>query len=214
MGLRLGIGNEEIGKVFVSWNEKGELSGTFLVQIGIEICERRKTRVGDGKGEGIGKDGFVLDEVLDKVVQDDDDTEGTGYWSVMEAADRHVSAPTIAATQFMHVASGNRVQRVKVVKKLRMPEPKTIDAAGDEKDKIVEDLRCAVYAATLASFCEDLELIARTSKDEGWNVNLATRIRIWRAGHIIQCDHIVDMLEPIFASNSKSAPHPTIMNIK
>ena len=52
----------------------------------------------------------MLSEVLDKVVQHDYDTEGILYWSVMEAAQRHVAAPTIAAGQYLRAASGNRAQ--------------------------------------------------------------------------------------------------------
>jgi 6-phosphogluconate dehydrogenase len=116
------------------------------------------------------------------VVQDDDNTEGTGFWSVMEAGSRHVSSPTIAAGHFMRVASGNREQRLKVAEMLKMPEPHRIDT---KKEEFIEDLRRAVYASFLCSFAQGLELIARTSKDEGWNVDLATRIHIWRAGCII-----------------------------
>jgi 6-phosphogluconate dehydrogenase len=34
----LGLPNDEIGKVFEKWNAEGELRGTYLVQIGAEIC--------------------------------------------------------------------------------------------------------------------------------------------------------------------------------
>ncbi|CZS93050.1 uncharacterized protein RCO7_01307 [Rhynchosporium graminicola] len=45
------------------------------------------------------------------------------YWSVMELAKRHISTPTIAAAQFLRVASGNRPQRLKVAKKLSLAKP-------------------------------------------------------------------------------------------
>jgi 6-phosphogluconate dehydrogenase len=205
--------DDEIGSVFEKWNEDGELRGTYLVQIGSEVCRRRKTKESGKKGEGSGKSGHVLDDVLDKVVQDDDDTEGTGYWSAMETVDRHVSAPSIAAAQFLRVASGNRAQRVKDADKLMMPEPKVVKLEGKEKAEFIEDLRLAVYASILASFCQGLELIARASKDEGWNVDPANCIRIWRAGCIIQCDYIADMLEPILAANSKGSASTDALKI-
>lgn len=68
---------------------------TYLLQIASKICQGRKTPEGDGRGEGTGENEFVLDDVLDKVVQDDENTERTGYWSVMEAAQRRVSAPSL-----------------------------------------------------------------------------------------------------------------------
>lgn len=203
----LGLPYDEIGKIFEKRNSEGELKNTYLIQIGSEICLRKKTPEGDQNGEGKGDGGHVLDDVLDKVVQDDDDSEGTLYWSVMEAADRHVSAPTIAAGQFFRVASGNRAQRLKISEKLNIPKPQKVDVK--DKEDLIEKLRRAVYAAFLCSFCQGLELIARASKDEGWNINLGKCIQIWRAGCIIQEDYIADILEPVFL-NSKEP----IMNIK
>ncbi|KAK4241595.1 6-phosphogluconate dehydrogenase [Achaetomium macrosporum] len=203
----LGLSYDEIGKILEKWNSEGELQNTYLIQIGSEICQRKKTPEGDKHGEGKGDGGYVLDDVLDKVVQDDDDSEGTGYWTVMETAHRHVSAPTIAAGQFFRVASGNRAQRLKVAGKLSIPKPQEVDVK--DKQGLVETLRKAVYAAFLCSFCQGLELIARASRDEGWDINLGKCIQIWRAGCIIQQDYISDMLEPILLN----AKEP-IMNIK
>lgn len=202
----LGLPNDEIGKIFERWNSDGELRNTFLLQIGSEICQRKKTPEGDGRGEGIGTSGHVLDDVLDKVVQDYDNSEGTFFWSVMEAADRHVSCPTIAASQFFRVASADRAQRVRVAEKLQAPSPQKVSL--DDEEAFIETLRKAVYASFLCAFCQGLELIARASKDEGWNINLGTCIKIWRAGCIIRSDYIADFLEPILSS-----PAP-IMNLK
>ena len=60
----LGLDDDAIGRVFAGWTARGELRGTFLVQIGSEICARRKTRASGEK-----QPAHVLDEVLDKVVQ-------------------------------------------------------------------------------------------------------------------------------------------------
>lgn len=195
----LGLENDRIGKIFEQWNTEGELRNTFLVQIGSEICQRKKTPKGDGRGEGTRDGGYVLDDILDKIVQDDDSTEGTLYWTVAEAALRHISAPTIATGHFMRVASGDRDQRIRVSDQLRMPNPSRMQV--EDEPQFVEMLRKAVFCAFLCSFCQGLELIARASRDESWNIKLATCIRIWRAGCIIQEEYIADLLEPIFASS-------------
>lgn len=202
----LGLSYDEVGKIFERWNSEGELRNTYLVQIGSEICQRKKTPEGDEKGEGRGNGGYVLDDVLDKVVQDDDSSEGTLFWTVMEAAYRHVSAPTIATGQFFRVASGDRDQRMCVADKLNVSAPKKGDVT--DKESFIESLRRAVYCSFLCAFCQGLELIARASKDEEWGVNLGTCIKIWRAGCIIQEEYIADMLEPILSSKSP------IMNMK
>ncbi|KAI0119562.1 6-phosphogluconate dehydrogenase, decarboxylating [Daldinia grandis] len=203
----LGLRYDEIGRIFEKWNSEDELRNTYLIQIGSEICQKKKTPKGDQNGEGKGEGGYVLDDVLDKVVQDDDSSEGTLFWTVMDAASRHVAAPTIATGHFLRVASGNRAQRLKAVKNLDIPKPQRVDIK--DKDSIIESLRRAVYASFLCSFCQGLELIARASKDEGWDVNLGKCIQIWRAGCIIQEDYIADMLEPILLN----AKEP-IMNMK
>ncbi|KAJ5247852.1 6-phosphogluconate dehydrogenase decarboxylating [Penicillium chermesinum] len=182
MHCGLGMGYDQIGDVFAAWGNSGELRGNFLINIGADLLRKKKTPQGDGKGEGVGDGGYVLDDVLDKVVQDDDGTEGTPFWSLMESAARHVSCPTLAAAHYLRIASGNRQER-------------PLQNTGDTK-VILEKLRRAVYSAFLSSFCQGLELIARASEDEGWNINLADCIRIWRAGCIIKSDYIADMLQP------------------
>jgi len=196
------MGYEQIGDVFAQWDSTGELRGNFLINIGADILRTKKTPHGDGKGEGVGNSGFVLDDVLDKVVQDDDGTEGTPYWSLMESASRHVSCPTLAAAHYMRIASGNRQERVQVSKKLQMPSPRPIQDTHISKEAMVEKLRKAVYSAFLSSFCQGLELISRASEDEGWNIDLGKCIQIWRAGCIIQSEYIADMLQPPLSGNT------------
>lgn len=181
----LGLNNNEIGDIFAEWNESGELRNNFLVRIGSEICKTRKSG---------SKDGYVLDDILDKVVQDDDDSEGTPTWSIMESAARHVSSPTLAAGLYFRFASGNRAERLKVAEKLPSPPPLRLNSV--DKQGFVEKVRRAVYSAFLASYCQGLELISRASIEEVWDVNLSECIRIWRAGCIIQSEYIADMLQP------------------
>ncbi|KAI9688657.1 MAG: hypothetical protein M1822_001014 [Bathelium mastoideum] len=209
MHKSLGMSYEEIGKVFGKWNSSDELINTYLVRIGSKICQTKKTPKGDKHGEGAGTSGYVLDDVLDKVVQDDDNSEGTLFWSVSEAALRHVAAPTIATGQFLRVASGNRDQRLRVAENLKIPRPQTARSI-DDKESFIESLRRAVYASFLCSFCQGLELIARASRDEGWDVDLGTCMQIWRAGCIIQAEHVADIFEPVF----KSSRDQPIMNMK
>lgn len=193
----LGLSYDQIGDVFTKWNEDGELRTTYLLKIGADICKMTKTPQGDRKGEGASAaGGYVLDDILDKVVQDDDSSEGTPTWSIMESALRHVSCPTLAAGLYFRITSGNREERLKVAQKLSMPTPKPL-VGVDKREVVIEQLRRAVYCAFLASFCQGLELISRASIDEGWNIELGKCIKIWRGGCIIQSEYIADMLQPL-----------------
>lgn len=76
-----------------------------------------------------------------------------------------------------------------------MPAPSKI-----KKEQLsIETIHKAVYCSILAAFCQGLELIARASQDEGWDVDLAKCIKVWRGGCIIQSEHIADMLEPVLS---------------
>lgn len=196
------IGYEEIADIFAEWNSKGELRNNFLLEIGADLLRVKKTTKGDGKGQGVGDNGYVLDDVLDKVVQDDDNTEGTPYWSIMESAARHVSAPTLATAHYMRISSGNRAERLEVAKKLKIPTPAPIRGMKNF-EAFREQLRRAVYASFLASFCQGLEMIARASEDEGWDIDLGKCLQIWRAGCIIRSEGIADILQPILSNNKE-----------
>lgn len=204
MRTGLGMSNDEVGKVFEDWNSSGVMRNTYLIQIASEICQKRKPVEGDDSSK---VDGHVLDEVLDKVVQDNDNTEGTLVWTVMEAAARHVSAPSIATGHFLRVASGNRRQRLLVADKLTPPPPSKIGAAKDVKS-FVKSLEKAVFASFVCEFAQGLELIARASVDEKWDINLGDCLKIWRAGCIIQEEYLSDLLMPALTSGEQ------IMNIK
>lgn len=125
---------------------------------------------------------------------------GTGFWTVMEAAKRHVSAPTISSAHFFRIASSDRAQRMQVVGALGQD----IGAARKQhveeafRERFIEDLRLGAYCACLASFAQGMNLIARASKDEGWGVDLAKCIQIWREGCIIRSEGIADLLQPLY----------------
>ncbi|OBT81490.1 hypothetical protein VE02_09673 [Pseudogymnoascus sp. 03VT05] len=148
-----GIENGMLSTMCGAWSLLNQCLGLTYNEIG---------NVFDGTAQD-----HVLSEVLDKVVQNFDDTEGTLYWSVMEAAQRHIVAPTIAAGQFLRVASGNRAQRLEVAKCLeKVPGLKQPRLSENDRNRFIEDLRPAVYASFLCSYCQGLELIARASAAE------------------------------------------------
>ncbi|KAJ5195734.1 hypothetical protein N7449_006213 [Penicillium cf. viridicatum] len=190
---------DTIANIFSQWNGDGELRGTYLLDIAVDML-RTKTTSGGSNGGNYREQHYVLDEVLDKVVQDDDDTEGTPYWNIVESASRHISTPTLATAHYLRIASGNRAERLLAAKKLQIPGPRPIQGIVD-KGTIIEHLRCAIYCCFLASFCQGLEMITRASDDEDWGINLRQCLRVWRGGCIIQADGIADLLEPVLSAD-------------
>jgi 6-phosphogluconate dehydrogenase len=197
----LGFSEDDIGHILTGWSEKGELNNNFLIKIGGEICTRHYK--GDDPSSG-----HVLDDIEDKVVQDADNTEGTGVWAVQEAAKIHVSAPTIAAAHLFRLASANRSDRVEFDKLVKLEKPRLAEELKTKTNEFIEDLRGAVYAAFLASFAQGCNLISQTSHAKKWHIKMSEVIRIWRAGCIVQSDYIADLLQPLYLDNEKSNDEP------
>jgi 6-phosphogluconate dehydrogenase len=126
-------------------------------------------------------------------------SEGTGTWSLIEASQRHVSAPTIAAAHFLRIASSDRSQRLVVNKALGddIGGAKKQNLSDTDRSAFLKDLKDATYCVFLAAFAQGLNLIARTSAEEEWGVRLDSCIHIWRAGCIIQADYIANLLQPL-----------------
>ncbi|KAJ5740067.1 hypothetical protein N7533_012851 [Penicillium manginii] len=102
----------------------------------------------------------MLDKVLDKVVQDDDDTEETPHWAIKESASSHISTPTLTSAYYLRVASGDREEMLAAAKTLRLPKPNLIQGINrKEKESLVDDLHDVLYCTFLSSSCQGLELI-------------------------------------------------------
>ncbi|OBT81632.1 hypothetical protein VE02_10009 [Pseudogymnoascus sp. 03VT05] len=70
----------------------------------------------------------------------------------MEAARRHIAAPTIAAGQFLRVASSNRAQRLKVAKCLKkVLGPQQPKLGENDRKRFIEDLRLATVKTLTAA---------------------------------------------------------------
>ncbi|TFK87124.1 hypothetical protein K466DRAFT_565563 [Polyporus arcularius HHB13444] len=151
-GIEQGI----LGVIFKKWEDEGEpvraVSPPSAARVRkLTVEEERELPGGHWGGHMRSAQGERGARTCGKVVQDADDTEGTGIWSVMEAAKRHVSAPTIASAHFFRIASADRAQRMQVVEALGESTGAARKQHLDEKARteFIEDLRLAVYCATL-----------------------------------------------------------------
>ncbi|EXJ86035.1 hypothetical protein A1O1_06404 [Capronia coronata CBS 617.96] len=183
---------ERIAEIFESWNQDGPLQDNFLVSIGVDI---NRTKDKDGH--------FVLASILDKVVQDVDNSEGTGVWTCEETMRLHVPSPTIATAHLFRLASADAARRLAVNKsfnggvqpgviKLEVPHEKSLPS-------FIEDLKLALYAAFLSSFVQGLQIIKAMDHEKGWNLDYRAIIQIWRSGCIITSGYISDLLDGVFA---------------
>jgi len=186
----LNMSYQEIATVFESWNRQGPLRGNFLVSIGIDICSARDPNDGS----------FILDQILDKVVQDYDNSEGTGVWTCEEGVRLHVPISVIAAAHFFRIDSADAARRDTISRTVGgCLQPKKIDV--EDETSFIMDLQQATYGSFIASFVQGLHLISKADEENGWNLDFCDILQLWRAGAIIQSDEIIDLLETAYRSN-------------
>lgn len=210
----LGWSFEEAGEAFQRWNtnDKSPLRSNFLIEIASHICRTRDPQ---------DRTRYILSDIRDTVVQDVCEEEGTGTWTVMEAARLHVTTPVLAVSHMVRVASAYAKRREAAAKafedagldsgpQLCGPTARTVEG----KAKAARELRNATYAGFLCCFIQGMHLIAAADAEQAWNLNYSDVLQLWRGGCIIQSDAIVDMLDDIYRSGSVDIhnllAHPTI----
>ena len=169
----VGMSNAEMASWFEEWNHS-ELE-SYLIEITYTILRRKDDQ---------GKEGEVVDYVLDKTGM-----KGTGKWTIQEAAERSVAAPTMAAALDARMLSGRKEERIEAEKVLFGPEKRDVESlTPEDKEEIVGDLKAALYAAKVCSYAQGLSLIKAASDDFKWDVNLAECARLWMGGCIIRAE--------------------------
>jgi len=162
----LGMSNEQMAKQFEEWNN-GQLD-SYLIEITASILAKTDDITGKGS---------VVDYVLDKT-----GSKGTGRWTVQEAAEQSVAAPTITASLDNRYMSSRKDERVKASTVLFGPSEK-LDV---DNTQVLEDLGAALYASKVCSYAQGLGIIKAASDAKGWDINLADCAKLWRGGCIIR----------------------------
>lgn len=175
--------NQELGQVYHRWNQ-GRLQ-SFLVEITAEILEKK-----DPLGEG-----SLVDKILDKAKQ-----KGTGKWTSQNGMDLGIPVPTIDIAVSMRAISALKGDRQEAA--AAYPKP----AASPEIQELEEHCEKALYFAFLITYAQGLHQLSEASREYGYDLNLATVARIWRAGCIIRAG-ILDAVAQAFESE------PTLVNL-
>lgn len=179
-----GFSNDEMSGIFREWN-KGELE-SYLVEITNLILAKHDEDV-----TGLpAQEGFLVDKILDVA-----GSKGTGMMTVKEAAERGVSAPTIASALFERYISGEKDMRMRAA--AMMPGP-AFDWSSVDKEQLVSDLRDALFCSKLVAYAQGLQLIHQASVEFNWGINLGECARIWKGGCIIRAK-ILDKIKQAFS---------------
>lgn len=161
-----GLSNDDLHEVFAEWNA-GELE-SFLIEITTKIFAKKDDQ---------GKDGHLVDYILDKTGM-----KGTGRWTIQEAAEQSIAAPTMSAALDGRFISGLKDERVAAEKHFTGPS----DLPEVDRAQLINDVRQALYASKICSYAQGMNLIRAAGKDNGWDLDLGSIARIWKGGCIIR----------------------------
>ena len=186
-----GISNEEMSSIFSQWNQS-ELE-SYLIEITSIILGKKDEDI-DNLEKG---SGYLIDHILDVA-----GSKGTGMMTVKEAAERGVSAPTIASALFERYISSNKDLRMRAASMMAGP---SFDWSSIDKEQFVADLKDALFCSKLVAYAQGLDIIARASDEFNWGIHLGECARIWKGGCIIRAK-ILDKIKNAF-SKEQSLDH-------
>ncbi len=186
--LKLGIGlnYDELSEVYARWNE-AELQ-SYLVEITAKIFRQ----VDDQTGQR------VVEVIVDVARQ-----KGTGIWTSQEAKDLRVPAPTIDLAVTMRCLSEFKEERQVASRLLTGPAP----GPTADREVLVNQIKNALYAATVVTYAQGLALLRRASTIHGYSLDLETVARVWRGGCIIRAA----LLEDIRSAYKKQVDLPNLL---
>ncbi|KVU80965.1 6-phosphogluconate dehydrogenase [Burkholderia ubonensis] len=161
-----GLTNDELGAVYTDWNQ-GELD-SYLMEITSKIFGKKDDETGK----------HLVDVILDRAAQ-----KGTGKWTSQNALDLGVPLPLITESVFARVLSSLKTERVAASKVLSGPSATPLQ--GD-RAAFVEAVRRALYLSKVISYAQGFAQLRTASEKYGWNLDLGTIAKIFRAGCIIR----------------------------
>ncbi|MDR1209159.1 MAG: decarboxylating NADP(+)-dependent phosphogluconate dehydrogenase [Clostridiales bacterium] len=167
----LGMGAEEIGKVFAEWN-KGELD-SYLIEITSNIL---KYKDADGLP--------IIDKILDTAGQ-----KGTGKWTGIAALDEGVALTLIGEAVFARCLSAAKEERVAASGVLSGPGR----AFAGDKPAFVGAIKDALFASKIISYAQGYTLMRSAANTCGWDLNYGGIALMWRGGCIIRSAFLGDI---------------------
>ncbi len=175
-----GLSNDELHEVFAAWNETDELN-SFLIEITADIFKYIDSETNQ----------HLIDFIVDSAGQ-----KGTGTWTVMNSLQLGVPIPTIYAAVYARAMSSYKTERVAASSQLTGPVVKF----DGEVDRLVNQIRDALYCSKMCSYAQGMALISKASADFDYNLDLGEIARIWKGGCIIRAGFL-DKIKSAFHDN-------------
>jgi 6-phosphogluconate dehydrogenase len=161
----LGLDNDELHKIYKSWNE-GELQ-SFLVEITRDIFLKQDDKT----------DNRLVDMILDKA-----GSKGTGKWTSQDAMDLPVPIPVIDMAVSLRELSSFKEERTQVAAIYKLP---VVDIPVP-KEVFIQQVHDALYFAVIISYTQGLAMLHAASSELDMQIPLPEVVRVWRGGCIIR----------------------------
>lgn len=182
----LGVDNDELHKIFKSWNE-GELQ-SFLVEITRDIFLKKDDKTGNR----------LVDMISDKA-----GSKGTGKWTSQDAMDLGIPIPVIDAAVNMREMSAYKDERTQAAGIYKTP---SVDIPVP-KEVFIQQVQDALYFAVIISYAQGLAQLVVASKELSMDIPLQDVVKIWRGGCIIRSS----LLETFFKAYQKNPQLPNLL---
>jgi 6-phosphogluconate dehydrogenase len=177
MARGLGMDAAHIADTFESWNQGTFRS--FLLEISFQILRQRDPDTGKP----------LVNLILDKAK-----AKGTGKWTSQDAMDLGIPVPTIDAAV--------NCRELSALKEERAQAASVLSAVEGGASLELKDLEAAMQLATLATYAQGLSLLREASKEYGYDLNLETVAKVWRAGCIIRSE-LLEIIRKAYSLNAK-----------
>jgi 6-phosphogluconate dehydrogenase len=163
----LGLSPAQLADVFDDWN-RGDLE-SFLIEITARVLRHEDADTGQP----------FVDVLVDRAEQ-----KGTGRWTVQSALELAAPITGITEAVFARVLSGAAEQRRAAQPALAGPSGDRVQ--GDAADRLVEDVRQALYASKVVAYAQGFDQMRAAAEHYGWKLDPGAIATIWRGGCIIQ----------------------------
>lgn len=174
----VGMGNEDMAKIFTEWN-KTELD-SYLIEITSNILAYKDT---DGS--------FLVEKIKDVAGQ-----KGTGKWTAVSSLDLGTPVTLIGEAVFARTLSALKDERVRASKVLKGP----VTTFSGDAAAFLDNIRLALYASKIVSYAQGFMLFREAAKEYGWTLNMGGIALMWRGGCIIRSAFLED-IQKAFGKN-------------
>ncbi|HEY4967075.1 MAG TPA: NADP-dependent phosphogluconate dehydrogenase, partial [Puia sp.] len=174
-----GLSNDELHKVYKSWNE-GDLQ-SYLIEITRDIFMQP-----DDKTQN-----RLVDMILDKA-----GAKGTGKWTSQDSMDMGIPVPVIDIAVSLRDLSAAKEERV---------QASTLYKSGTHEiavpdEVFITQLADALYFSMIICYAQGLALLFKASSELKMDIPLTEVVRIWRGGCIIR-SALLDIFYKAFTEN-------------